>query len=63
MTSIKQQAKAIVGGLVAGAGAFVTAASDNSISMAEWGVIVVAMLSAYGAVYFTSNTDPQPDVP
>lgn len=49
--TLKEQAKAVTSGVVAGLGALVTALADQSLSPLEWAVVGLAAASAYGAVY------------
>lgn len=49
--TIREQMKALTGGVVAGLGALVTALSDQSMLPQEWAVVALAAVSAYGAVY------------
>lgn len=49
--TIREQAKAITSGVVAGLGALVTALADQSFTPLEWAVVGLATASAYGAVY------------
>lgn len=48
---LREQIKALVGGLVAGLGALVTALADASVAAQEWAVIGLAAVTAYGAVF------------
>lgn len=47
--------KAVVAALVGAAGAFVTAAADNHVTLAEVAVIVAAGVVAGGTVYGVRN--------
>ena len=58
MNALKPIAKAIVGGLTAGAAAGVTAALDERISMGEWWAIALAFLTGLGVVYAVPNQPP-----
>lgn len=52
-------AKAVVGGLVAGATAWGTAVSDGVVTATEWSGVVVAFLVTLGVVWGVPNTaDP-----
>ena len=48
-------AKAIVGGLAAGAAALGTALSDGHVTGTEWGVVIAAVLGGLAAVWATPN--------
>lgn len=52
---VKESAKAIVGGLTAVVGSLAVAASDGSISLAEWLIGASAGLAAVGAVWGVPN--------
>jgi hypothetical protein len=47
--------KAIAGAVVAGAGSFATAVTDNHLTLAEIGVVVLAAATAFGSVYGIAN--------
>lgn len=55
MTSLREQAKAVVAGAVAGLTALGTALVDGSVTGQEWTAVAVAGLVAYGAVYRTGQ--------
>lgn len=55
MTTLQRQAKAVVGGLVAGLTALATALADGQVTQLEWTGVVLAALVAYGAVYRVPN--------
>lgn len=48
-------AKALLAALIAAVGVLVAAATDNSITLAEWLTAVSAALGALGAVYLIPN--------
>lgn len=53
--------KAIVAGIVAGAGAFGAAIADGTITGPEWAVIGGAVIAGVGAVYAApKNATPPP---
>lgn len=52
--------KAIVAGIVAGAGAFSTAFADGAITGAEGGVICLAAVAGFVAVYSAPANKPKP---
>lgn len=52
---ISNTAKAIVGGLSAGAAAAVTAVQDNVVTTGEGVTIVLAVLGAWGITYAVPN--------
>jgi hypothetical protein len=49
--AIREQAKAITGGVVAGLTALGTALADGSVSQLEWTLVALAAVVAYGAVF------------
>lgn len=55
MASIRDQAKAIVSGLIAGGGALGTALADGTVTPVEWTVVAVAALVAYQGVFWTGQ--------
>lgn len=48
-------AKAVIGGVVAGAGALGTALADGVITGSEWGLVLSASIAAALAVWATPN--------
>ncbi|MFD7111505.1 hypothetical protein ACFV2I_20465 [Streptomyces microflavus] len=61
MIRISRAAKAIVGGLSAGAAAAVTAVQDQVVTSGETVTIVLAVLGALGITYAVPNRQPEPD--
>lgn len=59
---ISSTAKAIVGGLAAGAAAAVTAVQDNVVTTGEGITIALAVLGAWGITWFVPNK-PTPKEP
>lgn len=55
MKSLNGYAKAIVGALVAGGGAYQTALLDNHVTQSEWVNIAVVTLAALGLIWGVSN--------
>lgn len=53
--TVKEQAKAIVGGVLAGLTALGTALTDGAVSPAEWVAVAVAALGTYAAVFGVRN--------
>jgi hypothetical protein len=47
--------KAITGGVVAGAGALTTAATDSTISTSEWITVAAAFIVGFGGVWLVPN--------
>lgn len=60
MSKLNPYAKAIVGGLVAGLGAYQTALMDGSVTAAEWAGVAIAALTAAAAVWATANKPADP---
>ncbi|WP_411118978.1 hypothetical protein [Streptomyces sp. 058-1L] len=58
MIRISRAAKAIVGGLSAGAAAAVTAVQDQVVTSGETVTIVLAVLGALGITYAVPNRQP-----
>jgi hypothetical protein len=52
-------AKAIIGALVAGAGAWGTAVADGQVTAQEWSGVVAAFLVALGAIWAVPNSDEE----
>lgn len=52
--------KALFGALAAGGAALGTAAADGSVSGADWGIILAALLVGGVGVYLTPNAGPTP---
>lgn len=50
-------AKAIVGAIIAGLSAIVTALDDDTITSQEWAIAGVALLTALGVVWAIPNSD------
>ncbi|MFZ4264514.1 hypothetical protein [Streptomyces arboris] len=61
MIRISSAAKAIVGGLSAGAAAAVTAVQDQVVTSGETVTIVLAVLGALGITYAVPNRPTAPD--
>lgn len=51
----KEQAKAVVGGVLAGLTALGTALTDGAVSPDEWVAVAVATLGTYAAVFGVRN--------
>lgn len=49
--TLREQAKAVTGGVLAGLGALLTAVVDSSVSLPEWVTVAIATVGAYGAVW------------
>lgn len=53
--NVSKYAKAVVGGIVAGATALGTALADNNISLQEGLTVVAAVLATYGLTWAVPN--------
>jgi hypothetical protein len=51
--------KAILGSLVAGLGALVTALADDGVTRLEWAVIAFTVAGTVATVYGVKNDDPK----
>lgn len=49
--TLREQAKAITGGVTAGLTALVTALADGQVTALEWATVALAAAAAYGVVY------------
>lgn len=58
LDSIKPYAKALVGALTAGLGAYATAL-DDGITTQEWVTVAIAALAGGGFVFGVPNKDPE----
>lgn len=56
-------AKAIIGGLTAGAAAYGVAVQDGQVTGAEWATIAIAAIVAGVSVWATPNAAPKSDQP
>lgn len=53
--TLREQAKAVVGGVLAGLGSLATAVTDSSVTAPEWVAVAIAAVGAYGLVYRTGQ--------
>lgn len=58
MTTVLRYAKAVAGGVVAGAAAVTAATADGHVSLTEWLVIAGAVIAGSGIVAAVPNKPP-----
>lgn len=51
MVPIRDQIKAVIGAILAGLGALMTALADGSVTQLEWSTVAFFTVAAYGSVY------------
>lgn len=63
MGKIREQAKAITSGVLAGLGSLATALADQQVTQLEWVLVASAAIAAYGAVYGVGQPASLPKLP
>lgn len=53
--TLKEQAKAVAGGVVAGLGALAAALADERVTSGEWVAVALAAVGAYATVFGVRN--------
>jgi hypothetical protein len=60
VTPVKEQVKAITGGVLAGLVALGTALADGGVTPLEWVLVATAVVGTYGGVYGIPQPAPLP---
>jgi hypothetical protein len=59
-TPVREQVKAVAGGVLAGLGALGTALADGAVTPLEWVLVATAAVGIYGAVFGVPQPAPLP---